>query len=110
MLYSKIRFDNIWRNDHDDNTIHNYFYRHWNISKNKNFEIQISRWSKVDSLLDLEVDLRWKGTSHAGPSFSLEIGRYFFCIKLYDGRHWDYKRNNWTDYSEEDDSEYGVTR
>lgn len=109
MLYLKLNFDNIWRNNGEDGIV-NYICRHWKISKNKNLELQVSRWGQMDSFVNLEVDLRWNGTSHAGPSFLLEIGRYFFCIKLYDGRNWDYKRNRWTEYDEEDDSEYGVNK
>lgn len=105
MFYFKFNISNPWRYTGQDRVV-NYVCKDWSLSKNKNAEIQISKWGLADSLMEFVIDLRWRGHSHAGPNISMEIGGYFFCIRLYDHRHWNYKKNDWDDHDETNDSEY----
>lgn len=106
MLNIRVNLDNFWRSV-EENQIVNYVCKDWNVSKNKSLELQISKWGSADCLLDLNLDLRWRGRSHAGPELTVQVWSYFFCIKLYDHRHWDYDKNRWQVYDEADYSEYG---
>lgn len=68
----------------------------WNISKNKNLEIQLSRWD-IDHVLDFKFNGYWYGRDHAGPSLQIDILGLYFYIGIYDRRHWDYKLGKWID-------------
>ena len=83
-----------------DLPMHDYVYKHKTLSKNKSFELQISRCSTYN-LFRLFVDFSWRGEDHAGPTLEVELGRYFFNAKIYDHRHWDYKKGTWETDSEE---------
>jgi hypothetical protein len=74
-----------------------YYYRHKNLTKNKSFEIQISSSSPYN-WFRLFVNLAWRGESHAGPEFELELGKYSVNVKIYDHRHWDYEKGSWEVY------------
>jgi hypothetical protein len=67
--------------------------------KNKAFELQISRFDP-DELIDFTLDLNWRGHDHAGPRFELSILGWFFSLKLYDTRHWNYDKNRWETYND----------
>ena len=82
-----------------------YFHFDKKISKNKAFEIQITKWS-ANKLFEIMLDLNWKGHDHAGPDLIIEIFGYFFNIKLYDIRHWHYEESRWEteeDYKSENE-------
>lgn len=71
------------------------FYRHWTLSKNKSLEIQITRFKSTYMLFDFLVDLHWWGYDHQGPEFRTDILGWFFNVKIYDHRHWDYENHCW---------------
>ena len=70
----------------------------WNkqVSKNKVVEIEFIRYSY--DLMSLEVNLAWKGSDHAGPYIEIGLLGYTGSIKLYDIRHWDYDKKDWSKY------------
>lgn len=69
------------------------FEKTWHVLGNKYFEVQATRYRYY--LFELDLDLRWKGSDHAGPSLQLGLFGYNFTIKIYDSRHWDYYGNDW---------------
>jgi hypothetical protein len=78
-----------------------YFYREWQISKNKSFEIQLSKYNVAKSLFSVRFDTRWVGEDHAGPAIYVEIWKYLLNIQLYDHRHWNYEEARWYSAQEE---------
>ena len=64
------------------------------LTRNKNFEIQISRFNPAN-LVELSVDLEWNGRDHAGPGITFEIFGFFFNAHVYDSRHWNYDEHRW---------------
>jgi len=74
------------------------------ISKNKAFSMQFSKWSQKLDIIALSIDTQWIGQDHGGLGFTLEILGFFFDIKLYDKRHWDFDRGAWEVYDEKDDN------
>lgn len=64
------------------------------LSKHKFLEYQLDRKFATDPF-DFHVWWDWKG-DHAGPGFYFSIYKLFwFQIKIYDHRHWDYENNCW---------------
>lgn len=77
-----------------DTAIKNIFVRSKRISKNKTFEIQIA-WCPPTYLTELDIDLNWTGSSHAGPSVHFEIYKFMVDVRIFDIRHWDYQNSTW---------------
>jgi hypothetical protein len=99
MIRFTLRVRNLWGRDLPH---HDYFYYHKQLSKNKSFETQVYRGSFYD-FFNLVVDLSWTGEDHAGPELVLEIGKYSVNIKIYDHRHWDYKKGTWEVHNESEE-------
>jgi hypothetical protein len=78
----------------------NLFNRHGNISKNKGWEIEIGKWAAYD-IIDIRLDLSWKGSDHAGPNFEINVIGYMFKIAINDSRHWDFETGKWEVYSDD---------
>lgn len=77
-----------------------YFWKCWQLSKNKALEIQVSRGG--DSIVGLEF--RWDvNCDHAGVSFDIELFRRFLHVNLYDKRHWNYEKNRYVNYDDPDE-------
>ena len=93
MMYFKFCVINIFR--HKETESKDYICKERVISKNKSVELQISKWSKAHSLINFDLDLRCRGGDHAGPSIMIEVWKYFFNLKIYDHRHWDYENDTW---------------
>lgn len=95
-------FDISWPwHKRSSDTVYDYFYREWQISKNKSFEIQFSKYNVANSLLEFRIDFRFVGEDHAGPGIYIEIWKYFLNIQLYDHRHWNYDQARWYSVEEE---------
>lgn len=47
------------------------------------------------NLFELEIDLRWRGRDHAGPSCELGLFGYTVRIGISDNRHWNTVTNDW---------------
>jgi len=84
--WNLIEFKDIWSKD---------FGRVWG-TKNKYLEMQLMH---DGALLGLELDLHWKGMSHAGPSLSVAFLTFQFDINIYDHRHWDHDKDTWEIYA-----------
>ena len=71
----------------------NIYNRAWAVSQHRTLEIQFDRYDY--ELLGLSLDLRWRGSDHAGPDFEINVLGYNFRISLPDNRHWDLETDNW---------------
>lgn len=78
------------------------FKSYWSWTKSfsdhKHLEMQLYRYKAY--LLEVELDLHWRGFDHAGPELNLGLFGYNLRMKLYDSRHWDYDTNQWVKYQE----------
>ena len=72
------------------------------IAAHKYFELQFSQFG-LDQLIEFDLDLNWRGHDHAGPRLELSLFGYFFAVKIYDNRHWNYDENRW-----ENDRDWGI--
>ncbi len=73
-----------------------YWQRDFSISKNKTFEIGFYKYAW--NLLEFQLDLRWRGRDHAGPSIEVGIFGYTARIGISDNRHWNSITNDWQEY------------
>jgi hypothetical protein len=93
MIFFRFKIDNPWRKRFNISK-NDYYWKHRKLSKNKNFEIQISRFVPTE-LVNVGIDLRWRGQDHQGPEIDLNIYGYMFNVKIYDRRHWNWEENRW---------------
>lgn len=63
------------------------------ITQHKTMEVQISRYAF--NWLELQLDLNWRGTDHAGPWFMIGLLGWQLDIRMYDRRHWNHETNSW---------------
>jgi hypothetical protein len=63
------------------------------MTQNKTVEVQLSRYAF--NWLELQVDLNWQGTDHAGPWFMFGLLGWQLDIRMYDRRPWNNETNNW---------------
>lgn len=70
-----------------------YFQKEYKLSQNKSLEIGLYHYAW--NIIDFELDLRWKGQSHAGPMLEIGLFGYQFMISIRDHRHWNSHTNNW---------------
>lgn len=71
----------------------NYWQKDISLTKNKTFDIGFYRYAW--NLFEFQLDLRWQGHDHAGPSLELGIFGYTFRIGVSDNRHWNSITNCW---------------
>ena len=76
----------------------NYWDKSIPVSTNKTLEMQVTHYAW--NWLELNVDLNWYGSDHAGPSIEVCLFGYTLNVKVYDNRHWDYKAHDWVKYDE----------
>jgi hypothetical protein len=86
MLKFNFSIRNIW--NQGKFTAKDYFFKNITLSKNKSFEIQISKFDPYN-LVDFNIDLNCTGSDHAGPSFDISFYGYMFMLDIYDHRHWE---------------------
>lgn len=91
-LYFSIR--NPFRSK-SDATPHDYVVCDWKVMENKSIELQISKFSQALDLLNIRFGTNFTGEDHAGPNLEITVWKFFFAVKLYDHRHWDYDANDW---------------
>lgn len=70
------------------------------ISENKNFSMQLSKWSNFHTIFAIRFDTNWTGEDHGGIRLTIEAYRYFFDIAIYDKRHWNWDTGKW--YTDEE--------
>ena len=95
-----LSFDVQLRNPFKCISFKSYWCKTWNVSKNKAFEMQLSKYAY--NFFELGVDINFSGEDHAGPRFELGVFGYNITIKLYDKRHWIYETNTWETYDNTD--------
>jgi len=105
VIWARLRVLNPWYKFKGVRSSSDIFYRTWWITKNKSLEVQISLF-KPSVLFEVEVDTQWIGVDHGGLGFMLHVLWFFFNIKIYDGRHWNYEHARW--YTDEDYAEEAV--
>ena len=69
----------------------------WNkfghFSPDKVWELQISRYAW--NWLEVQLDLNWRQTDHAGPKIMLGLFGWQFDAWTYDRRQWDHASGTW---------------
>jgi len=70
----------------------------WIVAKNKTLEIGFFHYTY--ELLGINVDTRWRGSDHAGPSLEINLFGWQACISLPDHRHWNSNENRWNTENE----------
>lgn len=100
MIYFNFLLENPWFFAKEPNTPKNFLVKSGQLSTNKFWELQIAKW-QADTILKLEVDLRWWGHDHAGPSFHIEILGWMLSASINDHRHWDKENDCWKSSQEE---------
>ena len=63
------------------------------VSRFKAWEIQFSRYAF--NLFEIQLDLNWRQTDHAGPWIMINVLGFTLDLRLYDTRHWDDETNTW---------------
>lgn len=99
MIFFKFIVDNPWHRPRDDFESRDFFYKDGSFTRHKHWEVQVSRWAP-DSLAEIDIDLRWRGSDHAGPSIEIELFGFMLAAKIYDSRHWNHDAGRW--YTEEE--------
>jgi hypothetical protein len=72
---------------------HDYCF-YYPLTENKFFELDFNKYSPYN-LFKFCIDLRWRGSDHAGVGFLIEVYGWTFSAYIRDFRHWDYKSGNW---------------
>lgn len=99
MIFFKFILDNPWFKPREDFKSTNYFYRGGSFTTYKHWEIQVGRW-EPRHLVEFEIDTRWAGSDHAGPSIEIEIFGFMLMTTIYDSRHWNHDAGRW--YTEDE--------
>jgi hypothetical protein len=89
---------NIWlavRNPFPVQPFRAVWFRTRKLSQNKTVEVQISRYAF--NWIELQLDLNWRGTDHAGPWFMIGLFGWQLDIRMYDRRQWNDQINSWLD-------------
>jgi hypothetical protein len=64
--------------------------------------LEIGIYKYAWDLFEISLDLRWRGSDHAGPSFEINVLGYTARIGISDKRHWNSETNSWCNYDKED--------
>lgn len=75
-----------------------YWDKTWVLTKNKAVEVEFSKYAY--NVLEFGLDLRWRGSNHAGPGLEINLLGYTARVKFYDSRHWDDEKNDWEVYDD----------
>jgi hypothetical protein len=96
MMYFQIALSNPFKHD----PFKSYWQKDILVTKNKILEIGIYKYAW--DLFEISLDLRWRGSDHAGPSFEINLLGYTARIGISDKRHWNSETNSWCNYDKED--------
>lgn len=106
MIDFRLAISNPWYKADHEGEQKDYAYVEKQLSKNKTFELQISKWAGVSNFLLLRLDTCWFGSDHAGPELWVELFGYSIIVKLYDHRHWNYDAGRFQTYEEAEAKEW----
>lgn len=89
-----------WKDNND------IFFRHGSFGwwPKKHWEIQVAYWG-LHRIFEFTLDLRFRGSHHAGPRFEIGVFGLWLAVTMHDERHWDYDNNCWEEYDPEEDQE-----
>jgi hypothetical protein len=102
MIFATLKIRNPFHRERQDYSSHDYFCYDCRLSKHKNFETQLSKFSSFH-LFEITLNTNWTGEDHGGLRFDIQIWRYFFSIGIYDSRHWNIDFQRW--YRDDDEIE-----
>jgi len=94
MILLEFTVDNIWYRPRQDFESRDYLCREGRFTQHKHWAVQCTH-GQATELVNLELDLFWRGHDHAGPSILIELFGYMFHAKIYDSRHWNYDKACW---------------
>ena len=94
MICFDLSIKNIFHKTNRTSFINHLYNKYISITNYKNFEIEIYKDAEK-KLFSLLIDLNWYGSDHCGPQLEISILGFYFNIKIYDSRHWDYDTNSW---------------
>ena len=61
------------------------------LTANKFLAVDLIHWD-ASKWFDFKLNWNFKG-DHCGPEFAVEIYSFYFCIKIYDNRHWSWEKD-----------------
>ena len=104
MIYLNFSLGNPFRDTSATPDTKDYFYydepiKFW---KNKYVSLQVSKFG-YGSIFSFFFDLTPRGEDHGGLRISLGLFGYEVIFNVYDNRHWNYDKNRWVDYDNEDE-------
>jgi len=88
-----IQFNFTVANPFQHESFKDYWQKDFALTKNKTFELGFYRYTW--NLFEFQLDLRWRGVDHAGPSLEIGLFGYTARIGISDNRHWNYDTNDW---------------
>jgi hypothetical protein len=92
MINLSFNISNPW---HEEKAGHDYFYRAWQISKNKTLDMQLSH--SGSNLAECRFMWRMR-TDHAGVSLGFGLFYRWLHIEVCDNRHWNDEEGRYVDY------------
>ena len=91
MFRASLHLINPWFKE--DGSFKNLFCSERAITEHKSYCFEVTRYGR--DLLEVIVDLSWRGQDHAGPDFTFALLTYSIHFQIYDNRHWNYETNKW---------------
>lgn len=91
MISIHLSITNPWYTENFDNL----YNRSGPIGKHKAWEFEVCRYSYDIAMISFQWKVR---KDHAGVALKLCLFGYSVEFQIYDGRHWDYKKNVWEVY------------
>lgn len=70
--------------------------------KHKAVSLQVSKFNSGE-LFGFDFAFSWRGEDHAGLFIDWTLFDYSVIFNFYDTRHWNYDKNCWHVYGEEED-------
>lgn len=95
MIYCSFNIANPFKHD----PFKNYWQHEFLITKHKSLDIGFYKYAW--NLFEFQLDLRWQGSDHAGPSLEIGIFGYTARLGISDTRHWNSETNDWERYDQD---------
>jgi hypothetical protein len=97
MIY--LSFAITWPFKYNPDFYGDYLFNSWKISKNKAIELQVSKGG--DEIIGASLRLAFR-EDHAGLMIDLSLFRRSFYFQFYDVRHWNYEKNCYETYEDDE--------
>lgn len=89
MIYCSFNIANPFKHE----PFKNYWQGEISVSKNKTLEFGFYKYAW--NLFEFQLDLRFWGHDHAGPSIEIGVFGYTTRLGISDNRHWNTTANTW---------------